>query len=171
MGPQHIGVMKASKAEGRQVYLVSQVVSCHTLPGLGFYTYISFPLGHIFKCPAQKLLAYWTVHSRRVSSSQGVQGFVTALFTRTRGCILLSPVSPIDHCAWLAMNVQWTFTQRTGQVTASLIITGDVYFSVSITNSIMPQTSHSRKSRSDIRGHKINKNSWDPLILFLRIET
>lgn len=129
VGPQHVGVMKAREAVGRQVQLTSQVMSCHTLPGLGFCTYISFPLGHIFKCPAQRLLAYWTVHSRRVSSSQGVQGFVTALFTRTRGCILLSPVFAIDHCAWLAMNVQWTFTQRTGQVTASLIIMGDVFTS------------------------------------------
>lgn len=129
VGPQHVGVMKARKAVGRRVQLISQVMSCHTLPGLGFCTYISFPLGHIFKCPAQRLLAYWTVHSSRVSSSQGVQGFVTALFTRTRGCILLSPVFAIDHCAWLAMNVQWTFTQRTGQVTASLIIMGDVFTS------------------------------------------
>lgn len=126
VGSQHVSVMKPRKAVGRWVQFISQVVSCHTFSGLWFCTYISFPLGHIFKCPTQRLLAYWTVHSRRVSSSQGVQGFVTALFTRTRGCILLSPVSPIDHCAWLAMNVQWTFTQRTGQVTASLIITGDV---------------------------------------------
>lgn len=121
-------------------------MSCDTLPGLGLCTYISFPLGHIFKCPAQRLLAYWTVQSRRVSSSQRVQGIVTALFTRTRGCILLIPVSPIHHCAWLAMNVQWTFAQRTRQVTASLIIIGECFliliffyffiFSVSITNSV-----------------------------------